>query len=107
MLHKFSKVRGFHLHATDGAIGHVDDFLFDETHALRYLVVDTSHFWSHKWMLIACAAVAKIDAPDDAQGLRRSSRFFSVRGLGFDVTRALSAPARGVWSASHRNSVRP
>jgi hypothetical protein len=31
MLHKTSKVRGFHLHAADGNIGHVDDFLFDES----------------------------------------------------------------------------
>jgi|SRR6516225_4583826 hypothetical protein len=62
MLHKVSKVRGFHLHATDGTIGHVDDFLFDETCTIRYLVVDTSHFWGHKWMLISGAAVQTIDA---------------------------------------------
>ena len=62
MLHKVSKVRGFHLHATDGSIGHVDDFLFDETCAIRYFVVDTSHFWIHKWMLIASAAVQAIDS---------------------------------------------
>lgn len=66
MLHKFSRVRGFHLHATDGTIGHVDDFLFDETCAIRYLVVDTSHLWAHKWMLIAANAVQMIDAPNRA-----------------------------------------
>jgi hypothetical protein len=66
MLHKVSKVRGFYLHATDGTIGHVDDFLFDETCAIRYLVVDTSHFWGHKWMLIACTAVQTIDASSRA-----------------------------------------
>jgi hypothetical protein len=66
MLHKVSKVRGFHLHATDGTIGHVDDFLFDETCAIRYFVVDTSHFWGHKWMLIASTAVQAIDAPNRA-----------------------------------------
>ena len=44
----------------------MDDFLFDETHALRYLVVDTSQFWRHKWMLIACTAVQNIDAPSRA-----------------------------------------
>ncbi len=30
MLHKFSAVRGFHIHAIDGDIGHVDDLLLDE-----------------------------------------------------------------------------
>ena len=64
MLHKISRVRGFHLHATDGEIGHVDDFLFDETCTIRYLVVDTSHLWAHKWMLIAGSAVEAIDAPN-------------------------------------------
>ena len=29
MLHKTSEMRGYHIVATDGAIGHVDDFLVD------------------------------------------------------------------------------
>jgi len=42
MLHKTSKMAGFHLHARDGEIGHVDDFLVDEkSWQVRYLVVDT------------------------------------------------------------------
>jgi len=66
MLHKASKVRGFHLHALDGAIGRVHDLLFDETCAVRYFVVDTSHFCIHKWMLIASTAVQTIDAANRA-----------------------------------------
>ena len=65
MLHRVSQVRGFHLHALDGVIGRVDDLLFDETCAIRYFVVDTSH-WGHKWMLIASAAVQSIDSPNRA-----------------------------------------
>ena len=42
MLHKTSRLLGFHLLAADGEIGHVDDFLVDERFAVRYLVVDTS-----------------------------------------------------------------
>src|SRR5688572_29983193 len=35
---------GFHIEATDGEIGHVDDFLIDEdSWRIRYLVVDTSN----------------------------------------------------------------
>ena len=64
MLHKTSKVRGFHLHAADGNIGHVDDFLFDERWGMRYLVVDTSNWIGGKWVLIATSAIEKIDAPE-------------------------------------------
>ena len=30
MLHKTSELRGYHIVASDGEIGHVDDFLIDE-----------------------------------------------------------------------------
>jgi hypothetical protein len=64
MLHKTSKVRGFHLHAADGNIGHVDDFLFDESWNVRYLVVDTSNWIGGKWVLIGTSAIEKIDASE-------------------------------------------
>ena len=63
MLHKTSKVSGFHLHATDGAIGHVDDFLFDERWAIAYLVVDTSNWLGGRSVLISTSMVSRIDAP--------------------------------------------
>ena len=62
MLHKTNRIRGFHIHATDGAIGHVDDFLFDEaTWHLRYLVVDTSNWIGGRWVLISPTVVSRID----------------------------------------------
>ena len=62
MLHKFSKVRGYHLHAIDGEIGHVDDFLLDEsTWALRYLVVDTSNWIGGKQVLVSPQVIAGVD----------------------------------------------
>jgi PRC-barrel domain len=64
MLHKTSKVRGYHIEAVDGSIGHVDDFLFDEAWGLRYLVVDTSNWIGGKWVLISTAAVEKVDSPN-------------------------------------------
>ena len=53
MLHKTSYLKGFHLHATDGEIGHVDDFLVDPGWNVRYLVVDTSNWIGGKSVLIA------------------------------------------------------
>jgi sporulation protein YlmC with PRC-barrel domain len=35
-------VSGYHIQATDGEIGHVEDFIIDdETWAIRYLIIDT------------------------------------------------------------------
>ena len=47
-------VTGYHIHATDGDIGHVSGFLVDdETWAIRYLVVDTSNWWVGHKVLVA------------------------------------------------------
>jgi hypothetical protein len=47
-------VIGNHIHATDGDIGHVKDLLVDDhTWAIRYLIVDTSHWWGGHHVLIA------------------------------------------------------
>ena len=64
VLHKTSQMQGFHIVATDGGIGHVDDFLVDEgTWVVRYLVVDTSNWIGGKSVLISAAAVESIDSP--------------------------------------------
>jgi hypothetical protein len=63
MLHKTSKVLGFHLVASDGEIGHVDDFLVDENWDVRYLVIDTSNWIGGKSVLISPAVIEKVDSP--------------------------------------------
>jgi hypothetical protein len=64
MLHKTTHLLGFHMLATDGEIGHVDDFLLDEKLALRYLVVDTSNWIGGKSVLVSAPAIEKIDSPE-------------------------------------------
>ena len=64
MFHKTNYMRGFHIQATDGGVGHVDDFLVDESWAVRYLVVDTSNWPGGKSVLIPASAVEKVDSPD-------------------------------------------
>ncbi|MBI2189742.1 MAG: PRC-barrel domain-containing protein [Acidobacteria bacterium] len=64
MLHKASYVKGFHLLATDGEIGHVDDFLVDEDWRVRYLVVDTSNWLGGRSVLVSPAAIARVDSPN-------------------------------------------
>jgi hypothetical protein len=64
MLHKTSKMTGFHIHAIDGEIGHVDDFLVDENWTIRYLVVDTSNWIGGKSVLIAPSTLEKVNSPE-------------------------------------------
>jgi hypothetical protein len=47
-------VSGHHIQATDGEIGHVEDFFVDDdTWAIRYLIVDTRNWWPGKKVLIS------------------------------------------------------
>lgn len=55
-------VTGYHIHAMDGSIGHVDDFIVDdESWAIRFLVVDTKNWLPGKRVLIAPLWVEAID----------------------------------------------
>lgn len=48
------EVSGYHIQATDGDIGHVEDFIIDYgTWAIRYLIVDTTNWWSGKKVLVS------------------------------------------------------
>ena len=45
-LRSSAHVQGYDIQASDGSIGHVGDFVFDESSwALRYIVVDTRNWW--------------------------------------------------------------
>ena len=53
---------GYHLHAADGEIGHVDDFLIGEqSWRIRYLLVDTSNWIGGKSVVVTTDAVKQID----------------------------------------------
>ena len=61
-LRSMTSVRGYHIHATDGSIGHVENFLIDDvTWAIRYLIVDTRNWWPGAHVLISPYAVESID----------------------------------------------
>ncbi len=47
-------VSGHDIQATDGEIGHVEDFIIDdETWAIRYLIIDTQNWWPGKKILLS------------------------------------------------------
>ena len=42
-------VSGYHVQASDGEIGHIEDFIIDdETWAIRYIIINTRHWWPEK-----------------------------------------------------------
>jgi hypothetical protein len=59
-LRSVTVANGYHVHATDGMIGHVENFLIDdEKWAIRYLIVDTRNLWPGRHVLISPFAVVK------------------------------------------------
>ena len=64
-LRSMHAVKGYHIEATDGGIGHVQDFIIDEpSWSLRYLIIDTSNWWFGQHVLISPYAVTDIDWSD-------------------------------------------
>jgi len=60
-LHSTHDVAGLHIHALDGSIGHVEDFVIDEeTWSIRYLIVDTNNWWAGKRILVSPQWIARI-----------------------------------------------
>jgi PRC-barrel domain protein len=63
-LRSSAAITGYHVHASDGEIGHIDDFLVeDEDWSIHYLVVDTKNWWPGKKVLISPLSVRTIDWP--------------------------------------------
>ena len=62
MLTNAKKLKGFHLLAKDGEIGHVEDFFFDDqSWTVRYLVADTGNWLSGRLVLISPFAIAGVN----------------------------------------------
>ena len=63
-LRSLSTVKDYHILATDGEIGHLENLLIDDAMwGIRYLVVDTSNWWFGQHVLIAPYAVLAISWP--------------------------------------------
>jgi sporulation protein YlmC with PRC-barrel domain len=57
-------VAGYHLHAVDGEIGHIDDFVVDDqTWTIRYLLIDTSNWIGGRSVLIPPARAWQVEWP--------------------------------------------
>lgn len=73
-LRSMAEVSGYHVHATDGGIGHVEHLMLDlPSWSIRYFVVDTSNWWLGKHVLISPYAIREIE--------------WSERYINVDITR--------------------
>jgi sporulation protein YlmC with PRC-barrel domain len=69
-LRSIEAVTGYHIHASDGEIGHVEDFLLEEEDwSIRYLVVDTKNWWPGKKILISPRSAREINWMDNLVNL--------------------------------------
>jgi hypothetical protein len=61
-LRSVREVKGYHIHATDGEVGHVADFLLEDGDwSIHYLVVDTQNWWPGKKVLISPRSIRSTD----------------------------------------------
>lgn len=55
-------VTNYHVHATNGDIGHINDFIIDDkTWQIKFIVVDTQNWFGGKKVLIKVEDIKKID----------------------------------------------
>ena len=61
-LRSASSVKGYHVEATNGEIGHVENFLIDDADwHIRYLLIATRNWWPGKHVQLAPYTVAAVD----------------------------------------------
>jgi hypothetical protein len=75
MLWHVSAINGYSVEASDGNIGTVSDFLFDDrTWMVRWLVVDTGHWLSGRKVLLPPSVLGQISAKDNALAIALSKQ---------------------------------
>jgi len=77
-LRSLSEVKGYHVHANDGDIGHVQDVLLDDAKWLiLYVIIDTKNWWVGQHVLISPYAVTHLEYPD--QKIRVDTTMAKIR----------------------------
>jgi sporulation protein YlmC with PRC-barrel domain len=60
-LRSVREIIDYRIQATDGEIGHIDDFVVDDrTWTIRYLIVDTRNWWTRKEVLISPEWITRV-----------------------------------------------
>lgn len=94
-LRSTASVTGYHMHATDGDLGHVADFIIDdETWHLRFLVVDTGSWLPGRKVLVSPHWIESV-AWDESKVIVDLSREEIKGSPGFDPLQPVSADYEG------------
>lgn len=108
-LRSCNAVKGYHITASDGEIGHVQGFLVDDrTWSLRYLIVNTSNWWlghqvviSPEWISQVNWAAADVVVTLDRQAIKSAPSY--TEGTSFDRDAELGIyrhyGRKGYWAA--------
>jgi uncharacterized protein YrrD len=65
-LDSVKETSGYHIHARNGEIGHVDDFLIgQDSWRIRYLLVDTSNWIGGRSVIVSADAIERVDKADE------------------------------------------
>jgi uncharacterized protein YrrD len=66
-LHSTRQVTGYHIHATDGEVGHVEDFIVDDDNwAIRFLVADTRNWLPGKKVILSPRWIKRVQWADSS-----------------------------------------
>jgi hypothetical protein len=61
-LRSMAELRHYDIHAVDGEVGHLADFLFDdESWKIDYIIVDTKNWWLGKHVVVAPASIQEVN----------------------------------------------
>lgn len=60
-LRSTKEMSGYHIQASDGDIGHIEDFIIeDDSWTIRYFIINTNNWWSGKQVLISPQWIERI-----------------------------------------------
>ncbi|MGO9116223.1 MAG: hypothetical protein ACLQPD_01280 [Desulfomonilaceae bacterium] len=107
------QVTGYHIHATDGEIGHVEDFIVnDENWAIRFLVVDTRNWLPGKKVLLSPQWIKRVEWADSSvyfdltrESVRNSPEFDFSKAVNRDYEAYLLRPLRTAYRSSLKGSM--
>jgi len=61
-LRSLLELKGYHIHALDGKIGHLTDFIIDdESWNIECALIDTKNWWLGKHVLLPASSIAEIN----------------------------------------------
>lgn len=96
-LRSVNEVTGYYIEASDGSIGHVEDFIVDQdSWDVRYMMVDTKNWWPGKKVLVSPRWIESVSwherevtVSPSRQAVKDSPEFDPVRHLDRDYEHRL------------------